>query len=248
MKTYFIKELSEIEADHWWLKSKTRLIGHYILKEIRSTKKKLKILDIGAGPGSVLGDLIGKASLTALDINKESLAIIKKKGVENLIQADFTQFNTFKRNFYDIVVASDIIEHIKDDLLALQKVNLMLKKKGVFIIHVPANQKLFSYWDTALGHYRRYDLDELIVLLKSTGYTIVTASYRITALSFLVNIYRSFKGQTMKRKKNIKSDFQDLSILNPLLYLYTLIEDFFIFKLGLKLPFGLSIFIIAQKK
>jgi 2-polyprenyl-3-methyl-5-hydroxy-6-metoxy-1,4-benzoquinol methylase len=59
---------------------------------------------------------------------------------------------------YDAVVATDVIEHIKDDVAAVRAMLSLLKPGGDLFITVPAGPKLFGYHDEQLGHYRRYTL------------------------------------------------------------------------------------------
>ena len=76
----------------------------------------------------------------------------------------------------------NVLEHIKEDKKELEEAYNKLKNNGHLIILVPAHNKLYSKFDEAIGHFRRYDLDffkktkinnsELIKLyfLDSSGY------------------------------------------------------------------------------
>jgi 2-polyprenyl-3-methyl-5-hydroxy-6-metoxy-1,4-benzoquinol methylase len=59
---------------------------------------------------------------------------------------------------YDVVVATDVIEHIKDDVAAVRAMLKLLKPGGDLFITVPAGPYLFGFHDEQLGHYRRYTL------------------------------------------------------------------------------------------
>jgi SAM-dependent methyltransferase len=58
---------------------------------------------------------------------------------------------------FDTIVYIDVIEHIEDDHSELNKAKLYLKEGGILIILVPAYNFLFSPFDEAVGHYRRYN-------------------------------------------------------------------------------------------
>lgn len=65
-------------------------------------------------------------------------------------------------NKFDTIIYIDVIEHIQDDSKELSKAKLHLKDGGVLIILVPAYNFLFSPFDKAVGHFRRYNKDMLI--------------------------------------------------------------------------------------
>lgn len=58
---------------------------------------------------------------------------------------------------FDSILYIDVIEHIQDDKSELKRAKDRLSKDGLLIVLVPANQSLFSPFDEAIGHYRRYD-------------------------------------------------------------------------------------------
>ena len=63
---------------------------------------------------------------------------------------------------FDTIVYIDVIEHIEDDYSELNKAKLYLKEGGILIILVPAYNFLFSPFDEAVGHYRRYNKKMLL--------------------------------------------------------------------------------------
>jgi hypothetical protein len=65
------------------------------------------------------------------------------------------------RQKYDSLIYADVIEHIKDDAQELKLASSFLKEGGHLIIIVPAHQYLFSEFDQAIGHYRRYSRKSL---------------------------------------------------------------------------------------
>ena len=52
-----------------------------------------------------------------------------------------------------------MLEHIKDDISEIKSALEKLNKGGHLIILVPAHQKMYSKFDKAIGHYKRYDID-----------------------------------------------------------------------------------------
>lgn len=65
---------------------------------------------------------------------------------------------------FDTVLYIDVLEHIEDDREELKKVALHLNKGGRLIVMGPAHEWLFSEFDRAIGHYRRYTAHSLTAL------------------------------------------------------------------------------------
>lgn len=60
---------------------------------------------------------------------------------------------------FDAILYIDVIEHIEDDKKELQLAAQHLKPGGALLIIVPAHQFLYSPFDKAIGHYRRYSVN-----------------------------------------------------------------------------------------
>jgi SAM-dependent methyltransferase len=70
----------------------------------------------------------------------------------------------------DVVVAFEVLEHIEDHAGALRDWIRWVKPGGLVLISVPAHQHRFGEWDAAVGHFRRYERDQLISLLEEAGF------------------------------------------------------------------------------
>lgn len=57
---------------------------------------------------------------------------------------------------FDAILYIDVIEHIEDDAAELRRAYERLAPGGAILIIVPAHQWLFSPFDKAIGHFRRY--------------------------------------------------------------------------------------------
>ncbi len=58
---------------------------------------------------------------------------------------------------FDVILYLDVLEHIPDDGTELTRAAAHLKPDGRLIVLAPAHQTLFSEFDEAIGHHRRYD-------------------------------------------------------------------------------------------
>ncbi|MCH7901203.1 MAG: class I SAM-dependent methyltransferase [Acidobacteria bacterium] len=75
------------------------------------------------------------------------------------------------RQEFDALVALEVLEHLEDDLGALNHWVDWVTPGGIVIISVPAKAARFGPWDAAVGHFRRYEREELRHLMASAGLT-----------------------------------------------------------------------------
>jgi len=144
---------------------------------MRVVRKGGCFLEIGPGDlGLALELALRFSSGTLIDFNTtdvkqiyDSLSETYKQRLQ-LIIADFFQFDQFESRF-DCVVACEVIEHIENDRLFLKRSNALLVEGGQLIISVPARQKYWSVDDVIVGHYRRYEKQEIYEKLIEAGYS-----------------------------------------------------------------------------
>jgi 2-polyprenyl-3-methyl-5-hydroxy-6-metoxy-1,4-benzoquinol methylase len=65
---------------------------------------------------------------------------------------------------FDSILYIDVLEHIKDDRIELEHALRHLEPNGHLIVLAPAHQSLFTPFDSAIGHFRRYSLPSLATL------------------------------------------------------------------------------------
>ena len=69
---------------------------------------------------------------------------------------------------FDTILYLDVLEHIDDDRAELERATALLRPGGHLIALVPAHPLLYSAFDRALGHYRRYSRNGLLALAPPT--------------------------------------------------------------------------------
>lgn len=249
MQTELIKEIDQLEKTHWWHIGKKEIICGFVddyLNSRRSGGKpssKPHILEIGAGPGNILATFNDVATTYALDPDKNAIAFARSRKIKHVFATTLEKFSSAQK--FDVIIAADVLEHIKDDKAALTKMHQLLVPGGLLVLHVPANQKLFSYWDKALGHFRRYEMADLTAKV-SRHFVIDFASYRVCLPYPVARLARLVKARVSSQSE--KSDFRTLAMFNWLAAVYMRMENFLTRRLRLRLPFGLSIIVVASKK
>ncbi len=122
------------------------------------------LLDVGAGNGLFLKFFKSKGYIVSgYELEKELVANMKKdpalKG-DKIEQGDITQMKG--KEEYDVVIASDVIEHIKDDVAAIRGLWSFVTPGGILLITVPGHSYLYGKRDEMWGHFRRYDQSVLL--------------------------------------------------------------------------------------
>ena len=146
-----------------WLKSaRTRLLAHLIERH-RPRIEQLESIEVGAGAGQNLPTLARFGTVDAIEVNPLGRDAIRSRNIARDVFAEPVPFALDRR--YDVACALDVVEHLEDDVGALQWMARLLRPGGVLVVTVPAYQWLFSDHDRALQHYRRYTRARLLAAL-----------------------------------------------------------------------------------
>ena len=78
---------------------------------------------------------------------------------------------------FDNIIYIDVLEHIKDDKFEIKKAYSHLKQGGFLVVLAPAHQWLFTPFDEAIGHYRRYNKRMLKAIISSDKFKCISLKY-----------------------------------------------------------------------
>ena len=95
-----------------------------------------RVLDICCGPGVQFAGGKGRFQFTGIDISREALAEAQTHGYHT-VQHDLARPLPFPPETFDVVVATDILEHMTDPLALLQEAKRVLRPQGRLILSVP---------------------------------------------------------------------------------------------------------------
>ena len=237
----YVDEYLKMKDCSWWFLTRNDIIEK-MLKKYSFSENILeqKILDCGCAKGYLLNHLrkSGFKNLFGIDINRNLIADIKDFVIYNM---DVCKMS-FRDEEFDVVISSDILEHIDDDIIALREMKRVLKKGGILIIFVPAFQILWSYHDVINMHKRRYTKNEIILKLRDEGFEVLKSSYWNFFAFLPVLFIRTFK-RIFKVRLN---DFYSFpTFLNYLIVFIISIENFLLNYINF--PFGVSVFAVARK-
>ncbi len=239
-------KMAEVEKDHWWFCSRRKIVKSIIKNHIlNGSSEQLKILSVGCGTGGNFKMLSSFGEIFAMDSDNQAIEISKKLNIGNVKKGKLPYQIPFVNENFDIVSATDVLEHVIEDTESLIEISKRLNKKGKLIITVPAHQYLWSKHDELHHHIRRYSKKELISKLNKAGYKIDFISYYNFFLFPLVFLMRFFT----KNNENIKAE--DLNripnkYINKILELIFSFEKFFLSLFSF--PIGVSIIAVVSKK
>ncbi len=81
---------------------------------------------------------------------------------------------------FDTVLYIDVLEHIDDDRGELERASKLLRRGGHLLVLAPAHPFLFTPFDRAIGHFRRYTRRGLR--------TLTPAGLRLVRLAYLDSV------------------------------------------------------------
>jgi SAM-dependent methyltransferase len=213
--------------------------NHWIYEQIAEAMGR-RILEVGSGTGNITQFLCANGcEVMATDVvpsyRNELQRLFESKPNVQVSQFDLDSKAPpeFVANPFDTVVCLNVLEHIEDDLFALEQMRNVLKPGGKLALLVPAHQVLYGEFDRAVGHFRRYGKRELLDRLKEAGFTVRGVKFfsLLATLPWLIN------GRIFKRDYLPAGQANLANRLVPLLKLEKLIGP----------PCGLSLIAIAQK-
>ena len=129
------------------------------------------VLEVGAGEGAVGARLAVRYRYTGLEPDPAACTTARSRvepaggtvlcgGLDALeSQASF-----------DLVCAFEVLEHVEDDRAELLAWSELVRAGGWLMLTVPPFERRFGRADQAVGHFRRYDPDRLVELVRAAGF------------------------------------------------------------------------------
>lgn len=227
-------------------KSKYQIHPKHLLNSDPWYQKFLKnsdiLLDIGSGSGqhSINASAIVK-KVIGFDLTPQVVEIASKRLQDgNVKNVKFEVGNSEKRlpfrdNFFSAVFCLDVLEHLKNQALAMREIKRVLKPKGKFFLSLPNSQTSWKKLQKGVGlfyfsdpdHKREYTRKEIETLCKKFGFEIkfinpVTLDTPFAGLFDLIGgfslslykIFDSWKRRSIVRQPEESVGYQILAINN----------------------------------
>jgi ubiquinone/menaquinone biosynthesis C-methylase UbiE len=167
-----IKDANIFSYSHFYLYWKKRhLIGRLFAQELKRNRGKIKVLDTGCGWGTDLFYLNslygspGELSLVGLDLSEENIKFCNEaKNARGITNMSFLKGNVEELEFadesFDVVICSELLEHLPDQGRAIGQMKRVLKQGGSLIITTPNKANYFlkvAFFFRSLGLWKKKD-------------------------------------------------------------------------------------------
>jgi len=195
-----------------------------------------QVVDFGAGIGTL--SLIFRKYFSIEPLCVES----DKKNKDYLLQREFKYFDSLQNisGSVDLIFSSNVLEHIEDDISVLKEMSNKLSINGKIYLYLPAKMILWTSLDQEVGHYRRYEINELKIKCQKVGLKIEKLHYA-DSLGFFASLAMKIFGYN---KDGGIGSVSSLKFYDKWLFPISKFLD----TIGLKYLFGKNVILIATKK
>jgi 2-polyprenyl-3-methyl-5-hydroxy-6-metoxy-1,4-benzoquinol methylase len=179
-----IQRLLAAEDRHFWFRARNETIAALARGVIRDLPNGFRILEVGCGSGNVLRVLqtlaADRGQVEGLEMSPEAADVARARTGLSVTNGYVSDLDPHAK--YDVIAAFDVLEHIADDAQVLIQMRERIVPTGRLILTVPAHQSLWSPFDVASGHVRRYSMRTLTRALQASGFQIEYATYFMSVL------------------------------------------------------------------
>jgi SAM-dependent methyltransferase len=248
----FFDELAAIEDQHFWFRARNRLIFDLAKKICSQIEPGYLVLEVGCGTGNVLRalrDACSAGRVVGLELWFDGLRHAQRRVGDWLVQGDVRSL-PFGRQF-NLVGLFDVLEHLPEERETLRAVHGALVPGGKLMLTVPAHQFLWSYFDEAAHHCRRYSETEIRERLVEAGFHVEYLSQFMACIFPIVWAFRK-AGNFWSRSDSETSrnwaarEFRIVPGVNWVLTSLLTLEARWLAS-GHRLGFGTSFVVIATK-
>jgi len=201
------------------------------IDHVIKTWKPGHFIEFGSGTGLLTKLFLSKGySGVCYDISQENIAIIQSN-LSSYKNVSFnTDLNNLEKESFDYIFAFDVLEHIENDSESLEVWSSLLKPGGRALFSVPAHMSKFGMKDEIMGHYRRYERNEIYNLLKNNrfkdieivcyGFPLLNITGKVIDILFrLTKSLKKYKNLSCE-ERSIESGVKTPDISKKLVFLF----------------------------
>ncbi len=177
-------ELWNVEARHWWFQARRHIVWSLVRRYMElsapgsagglpsdhgvTTEKppaepgaaahtaRLRICELGCGTGGSLAAAADRHDVVGVECSPHALRYARQRLGGRVIRGSLPDDVDLPPGFFDVVLLTDVLEHIEDDAASAKTALRLVRPGGIVVATVPAYQWLYSPRDAAHHHFRRY--------------------------------------------------------------------------------------------
>ena len=228
-----------VEDRHWWFRGRRQVVDALLASA--GVAPPLRVLDAGCGTGRNLQGYRRLGPVRGIEPSGSAVDFCHQRGLTEVVQATVESL-PFEDGSFDLVFTTDVLEHVDDDVAALQELRRVAAPGALLVATVPAHMWLWTQSDVALQHRRRYSRKQLESSVRGGGWTPQRATYFNLVLLPPIAAARALRrGQDSTRPElELTPAWLDRLLVLPLSVEAALIRR------GVALPTGVSIGLVAR--
>ncbi len=226
-----------VEATYWTL-ARNKIIYNSIKK---AGLTDCRFIEVGCGRGIMIKSFL-KKNIDCFGVELADIDVVS--GVEDKVITgkDALDFDEAFRQKFNAIMLLDVIEHIENDVEFIRKLLQAYGNVQYLVIAVPARKEIWSNFDEFNGHFRRYDLKMMRMLMETLNFEISESKYFFNLIYFSIWLQNKFG---IKRKLKMATPGNPFSkMANRFLASYFILEH----ALMPGNMYGSSIICIVRKK
>lgn len=251
----YFERLFAVEDRHFWFRARNQVLATVMRQITSGLTPGYRVLEVGCGTGNVLGMLdrtCTQGTVFGMDLFVEGLRYARRRTKCALVHGDINASPLQQR--FEVVGLFDVLEHLPDDVGVLRMLYEHLVPGGQLVITVPACPSLWSYFDEASHHCRRYDRVDLEQKLIQVGFQVDYVTYFMFSLFPLLWVGRKVSRNSRNGNGSATVGSDELAsrelkirpLMNTTLYLLLVQESRLIARRA-HLPIGTSILAVVRR-
>jgi 2-polyprenyl-3-methyl-5-hydroxy-6-metoxy-1,4-benzoquinol methylase len=239
-------ELHRVEQTHWWFQARRQIVWSLVRRYVSGIpSRRLRVCELGCGTGGNLAAMADTHDVVGVECSPQALAYARQSLGDRVRYGRLPHEIDLLPASFDVVLMTDVLEHIEDDEASATAAVQLLRPGGVLVATVPAYQWLYSPRDAHHHHFRRYGKSQFAELWKQTDAQTVLLSHYNTLLFPPAAAVRVLS-KWLPRRSTPGDVLIPPPLANTVLSRVMRSENHLLGRLPL--PFGLSLIGVVRKK
>ena len=150
-------ELHRVEETHWWFRARRQIVWSLVDRHAPGAPhQRLQVCELGCGTGGNLVSVMDRHDVVGIECSPHALEYARRRLGNRVHYGRLPHEIDLPPESFDVVLMTDVLEHIEDDHASAHAALRLLRPGGVVVATVPAYQWLYSPRDTHHHHFRRY--------------------------------------------------------------------------------------------